>query len=213
MEKASVGIGMNFIEISIGEKLKQADPELDVTGSDHSVLEVACRDFINYLKVHWNLVGKEANQCDIIEKLETLLREDPKELDEFLAVWCNLWFNKWKQRVKLLLGNQGVNQWNQMAKAISEAEPFWRRIEQKQELQEIVIATLIRNGEVCGTEILAENLLKIELGDKRVQYLKDRERIFVALNNTLRKAREMAHSRGPLIFVKIDKGYYNTTLE
>ena len=40
MEKASVGIGMNFIEISIGEKLKQADPELDVTGSDHSVLEV-----------------------------------------------------------------------------------------------------------------------------------------------------------------------------
>ena len=74
MEKASVGIGMNFIEVSIGEKLKQADPELDIMGSDYRVLQVACRDFINYLKVHWNLIGKEANQCDIIEKLETLLR-------------------------------------------------------------------------------------------------------------------------------------------
>lgn len=206
-------IGMNYLEIAIGEKLKQADPDLDVMGSDYRVLQVACRDFINYLKVHWDLIGKEANQCDIIEKLETLLNEEPKELDEFLVIWCNIWFNKWKQRVKLLIGNEGINRWNQMAKTIAEAEPFWRRIEHKQELQEAVISTLIKNGEVCGTEILAENLLKIELGDKKVQYLKDRERIFVSLNNTLRKAREMAHSRGPLIFVKIDKGYYNPVSE
>jgi len=27
----------------------------------------------------------------------------------------------------------------------------------------------------------------------------------------LRKARDMAQSKGPLIFVKIDKGYYGTT--
>jgi hypothetical protein len=86
---------------------------------------------------------------------------------------------------------------------------MWRKIEHKQELQEIVISTLIKNGEICGTEILAENLLKMELGEKNLENVNDKERIFLTVNNSLRKAREMAQSKGPLIFVKIDKGYYN----
>jgi hypothetical protein len=72
------------------------------------------------------------------------------------------------------------------------------------------VSTLIKNGEICGTEILAENLLKLELGEKSIQSITDdKERLFTVLNNTLRKSREMAQSRGPLIFVKVDKGYYN----
>jgi hypothetical protein len=78
-------------------------------------------------------------------------------------------------------------------------------------MQEIVSATLIKNGEICGTEILSENLLKMELGEKHVQCLGDEERVFSVVNNALRKARDMAQSKGPLIFVKIDKGYYGVT--
>jgi len=204
---------MNFVEIMIGEKLKDADPALDIIGSDRKVLQVACQDFTNYLKFHWNLIGKEANQCELVEKLEALYKENADELDSFLTVWCNIWFKKWKQRVQLLIGNQNANKWNKMAKSITNAEPLWNKIERKQELQEVVIATLIKNGEICGTEILAENLLKLELGEKSVRNLDDKERVFVTLNNTLRRAREMAQSRGPLIFVKVDKGYYNTAAE
>ena len=207
------GIVMNFVEIMIGEKLKDADPALDIIGSDRKVLQVACQDFTNYLKFHWNLIGKEANQCELVEKLEALYKENADELDSFLTVWCNIWFKKWKQRVQLLIGNQNANKWNKMAKSITNAEPLWNKIERKQELQEVVIATLIKNGEICGTEILAENLLKLELGEKSVRNLDDKERVFVTLNNTLRRAREMAQSRGPLIFVKVDKGYYNTAAE
>jgi fructose-bisphosphate aldolase class 1 len=29
------------------------------------------------------------------------------------------------------------------------------------------------------------------------------------VSNTLRKARELTQSKGPIIFVKVDKGYYN----
>jgi hypothetical protein len=214
MERASAGIIMNFVEIMIGEKLKDADPALDVMGSDRKVLQVACQDFTNYLKFHWNLIGKEANQCEVVDKLELLFREDADELDAFLTVWCNIWFKKWKQRVKLLIGNQSASKWNKMTKSVTDAEPLWRKLEHKQELQEIVISTLIKNGEVCGTEILAENLLKMELGEKSIQGLADeKEKVFTTLNNTLRKAREMAQSRGPLIFVKVDKGYYDTAAE
>jgi hypothetical protein len=201
---------MNFVEIMIGEKLKEADTALDIMGSDRKVLQVACQDFTNYLKFHWNLIGKEASQCELVERLENLFREDPSELDGFLTVWIGIWFKKWKERVKLLIGDQNASRWSKISKNVSNAEPVWKRIENKQELLEIVVATLIKNGEICGTEILSENLLKMELGEKGVQDPSDKERVFTAVNDALRKAREMAQSKGPLIFVKIDKGYYNT---
>ena len=205
-----MGISTNFVELMIGEKLKEADPALDIMGSDRKVLQVACQDFTNYLKFHWNLMAKEANQCELVEKLENLFKEDSSELEAFLTIWIGIWFKKWKERVKLLIGDQNASRWNKISKTISNAEPIWKRLEHKQELQEIVITTLVKNGEICGTEILSENLLKMELGEKGVQDVSDKERVFIVLNEALRKAREMAQSKGPLIFVKIDKGYYNT---
>jgi hypothetical protein len=204
---------MNFVEIMLGEKLKETDPALDIMGSDRKVLQVACQDFTNYLKFHWGLIGKEANQCELVDRLERLFKEEPAELDAFLTVWAGIWFGKWKERVKLLIGNQNANKWNKMSKTLANAEPLWRKIEHKQELQEVVVSTLIKNGEVCGTEILAENLLKMELGEKNLPNVNDKERVFATLNNALRKAREMAQSKGPLIFVKVDKGYYNALNE
>jgi hypothetical protein len=95
---------------------------------------------------------------------------------------------------------------------LTNAEPFWRKIENKQELKEVVVSTLLKNGEICGTDILAENLLKMELSESNIQSIEsDKDRVFTVLNNSLRKARDMSFSKGPLIFVKVDKGYYNTT--
>jgi hypothetical protein len=204
---------VNFVEIVLGNKLADVDPNMDVAGSDYKVLQVACQDFINYLKFHWNLAGKESNQCDVVEKLEVLFREDKDELEAFMTVWVGLWFKKWKERVKLLIGEQNADRWSKISKILTNAEPYWKKIENKQELSEIVVTTLLKNGEICGTEILAENLLKMELGEKRIQSLDDKERLFVVLNNSLRKAREIAQSRGPLIFVKVDKGYYNPSAQ
>lgn len=202
---------MNYVEIMVGEKLKELDAALDVLGADRKVLQVACEDFLNYLKFHWGLIGKEASQCETVDKLDALLSENRTELEQFLSVWINIWFKKWKERVKLLIGEESANKWSKVSKTLNNAEPFWRKMERKQEIREIVITTLIKNGEICGTEILSENLLKMELGEKRVQSLNDTERVLTALNNALRKGRDMAQSRGPLIFVKIDKGYYGST--
>jgi len=202
---------MNFLEVMLVEKLKDADSNLDITGSDRKVLQVACEDITNYLKFHWNLIGNTANQCELVERLEQLFKENPAELEEFLAVWIGMWFKKWKERVKLLIGDQNANKWANVSKTLSNAEPLWKKLELKQELREIVAATLIKNGEICGTEILSENLLKMEIGEKRAQCLSDKERVLFILNNALRKARDMAQSKGPLIFVKIDKGYYSAT--
>src|SRR3972149_11987876 len=200
---------MNYVEIMIGEKLKESDPALDILGSDRKVLQVACQDFTNYLKYHWDLLGKEANSCEFVERIERFYRENPAELEAYLTVWTGIWLRKWKHAVRLLIGNQNANRWNRVTKTLNNAEPLWRKLEHKQEIMEVVVSTLLKNGEICGTEILSENLLKMELGEKSNHCLSESEQGLRVLNNALRKAREMAQSRGPLIFVKIDKGYYS----
>jgi hypothetical protein len=202
---------MNFIETMLSENLKDINPALDVFGSDRKVLQIACQDLINYLKVHWDLVGNEANECEIVERLEKFFKENPSEMEEFLDIWTGIWFKKWKERVKLLIGSENSSRWNRAAKILNNAEPLWRKLSNRQEMQEIVTCTLIKNGEICGTSILAENLLKMELGEKNREYVNEEEHIMNVANNALRKARELARSKGPLIYVKIDKGYYMGT--
>ncbi len=199
---------MNFIELLLSEKLKDKNPMLDILGSDRKVLQIACQDLTNYLKVHWELVGRESNDCEIAERLERIHNEDRSELEEFLQVWTGIWLTKWKERVKLLIGNENVNRWNKATKTLSDAEPIWKTLSNHREIEEIITLTLVKNGEICGTAILAENLLKMELGEKKREYFSMGEHVLNVVNNTLRKARELAQCKGPLIFVKVDKGYY-----
>jgi hypothetical protein len=199
---------MNFVEILLSEKLREVNPTLDVFGSDRKVLQIACQDLTNYLKVHWNLIGKEASECELVERLEKFFNENQSELNEFLGIWTKIWFRKWKERVKLLIGNDNSKRWDKVSKVLNNAEPLWGKLSNRQEMQEMLTFTLIKNGEICGTSILAENLLKMEIGEKRKEPFNTSEHIINVVNNALRKARELAHCKGPLIYVKIDKGYY-----
>ena len=201
---------MNLIEILLSEKLKDKNPMIDVLGSDRKVLQIACQDLANYLKVHWDLVGKEANDVELVEKIEKFYNENPGELDEFLRIWTGIWLEKWKERVKLLIGSENQKRWNKASKTLSSAEPLWKDLADRREMEEIVTCTLVKNGEICGTSILAENLLKMELAEKTSERVKQENQVVNVVNNTLRKARELARSKGPLIFVKIDKGYYQS---
>jgi hypothetical protein len=199
---------MNFIELLLSDKLKEKDPLIDVFGSDRKVLQIACQDLTNYLKVYWNLVGKETSECEVVETLEKFYNESLDELQEFLSVWTGMWLRKWKERVKLLIGNENSKRWNKVTKILNNAEPVWRSLQNRREMEEIVTSTLIKNGEICGTSILAENLLKMELGEEKKEYKTKEEQAVKVVNSALCKARELAHSKGPLIYVKIDKGYY-----
>jgi uncharacterized protein (DUF2384 family) len=199
---------MNFVEILLADKLKEKDPLLEPLGSDRKVLQIASQDLTNYLKVHWQLIGKEANDCDVVERLEAFYNENRSELEEFIGIWTGTWLRKWKERVKLLIGNESSNRWNRVNKILDNAEPIWKNLSSREEIEEIVVLTLVKNAEICGTAILAENLLKMELGEKKKCHFSDGEYALNVVNNALRKARELALSKGPLIFVKVDKGYY-----
>jgi hypothetical protein len=201
---------LNFIETLMSEKFLEKNPLIDVLSADRKVLQIACQDLTNYLKTLWDLAGKDTSNCEVAEKLEKLFEEDPQELEEFLSIWTGIWLKKWEERVKLLIGSENSKRWNSVTRILNNAEPIWARLSSRQEMEDVVISSLIKNGEICGTSILAENLLKMELGDDKKEYSTDEEQVMNVVNNALRKARELIQSKGPLIFVKVDKGYYNS---
>lgn len=202
---------MNLIETLVSEKLIEKNPLIDALGADRKVLQIACQDLTNYLTVHWDLAAKDSCQYEVTEKLEKLAEENQQELQEFVTVWTGIWLKKWGERVKLLIGNENSKKWNNVTRILNNAEPIWAKLPNRHQMTELVISTLIRNGEICGTSILAENLLKMELGDEKRNYKNDKEQTMNAINNALRKARDLTQSKGPLIFVKVDRGYYQAS--
>src|SRR5665647_244835 len=182
---------MNSVEIALSKKMQEAEPALDIFGADRKVLQVAFQDFSNYFKFDWK-VEEGTIDCDVAEKMAQVYEKDPAEFESFLTVWTGLWLKKWKSRVKLLFGGQTQKSVSKVAETLSSAEPLWNKLDCKQELVEIVLSALIKNAEICGTQMVAEYLLKMELGKKDVQDLSGKEQVLAVLNGALRKGREMA---------------------
>jgi hypothetical protein len=200
---------MNTLETLISQKIKDAEPATDILGADRKLLQVACQDFINYLKFNLKKADGKAEETCLEGKIERLLRDDSAELESFLTVWTSMWLKKWKQRVKLLLGKQNQKDLGKSSTTLADGQLLWTKLECKQEMRDLLISALIRNAEICGTEILAENILKMELAKSANQDdVNEKEQLLSVLSNSLRRAREMAQGFGPLIYVKVDKNYY-----
>jgi hypothetical protein len=201
---------MNFLELLLSQCLKEHNPLLDLQGSDRRVLQIACEDLMNFLKVHWGLIGEENGDYDLIEKVHKYFEDNSEEFSQFVSIWAGLWIKKWNERVKLLIGNDASPQWSRVNKRLRDADLSWRQLRGRREVKDVLIQSLIRNGEICGTSIMAENLLKLELGAQKEkhEWQNEQERLLNLVNTTLRKARQLSHSKGPLIFVKIDKKYF-----
>ena len=200
---------MNFLELLLSQCLKDRNPLLDLQGSDRRVLEIACEDMINFLKVHWGMIMRESGDGELTELIHKYYEENSEEFSEFVNIWAGLWMKKWNQRVKLLIGGE-CPKWSKVNGQLKGAESSWRRLKKRGEMKNILVNSLIRNGEICGTSIMAENLLKLELGASKEKHkcMSEPEKILGVVNTTLRKARQLSYSRGPLIFVKIDKKYF-----
>lgn len=202
---------MSRLETVLAGKMNESDKCFDALGADEKVLRVAHQDLINYLRHHWNMVGKETSKFELVSKIDRYLREEPAEFEAFLSVWMGMWLRKWSQRVKLLLGEEVFSNENKPRtfSTPSNVEHLWARLKARQGIVELVASSLVKNGELCGTEILAENILKMELG-KNTGQVNSIEQTLGLLNAALRRAREIAQNTGPLIFVKVDKGYYRS---
>jgi hypothetical protein len=192
----------NYIEKIIEEKIAEADLTLDLQGSDRKMLQLACKDFTNYIKFQHNTSYQIK-----LDDLEKILQKEKSELESFLSVWVARWMKKWQERVKLLIGKHNRDESCRDFKNLEKAEPLWQNLDCKAELTDAVQSTLINNGEICGSELLAEHTLKLELVNSTLD-LSDRAQALTFLCNVMRRANEIAKNRGPLLFVEVNKSYF-----
>jgi len=198
---------MNLIQLLLLESLRNRNLHLDLQGSDKRILSIASQDFMNYLIFHWKLTSQEITQPQFTERIRRYLHEKPEELKEFLNIWSGIWIKKWNERVRLVTETEESQRLKKNRKRLSQVEPTWRQLRNRSEIEDIIVQTLIRNGEICGTSILTEHLLKTELASriKRKTSTNSLEDLLDITNRVLARARHLSRSKGKTIFIIIGK--------
>jgi len=200
---------MNLIQLLLSESLRNKNPQLDLQRSDKRILRIASQDLMNYLMFHWKLTGQETMQPEITERIRKYLYEKPEELKEFLNIWSGIWMKKWNERVKLVTETEESQRLKKNHKRLSQIEPLWRQLRNRSEVEDMTVETLIRNGEICGTSILAEHLLKTELASRiesaRTNSLED---LLDITNRVLTRARHLSQTKGTTIFIITRKSLF-----
>ncbi len=192
----------------LSKKIKEIDPTLDINGADHKVFQTACQDLANYLKyMNWSGMDKETTILSKLDKISLFQRKEKAELECFLSYWTHIWLEKWNKRINLLIGNNDKIETKQSDK-LAKGNSLWTKLECKEEMTWDVVATLIKHSEICGTQIIAESILKNALAEKEEKDIKDAEQLLSVLTGALSKARRLSQTVGALISIKIDKEYY-----
>ncbi len=200
---------MTVTEMLLSAKLKEAEPTLDLLGADRKVLKIAYQDFKNYekflsFKSDKTLESPESTQV----KMQVPEKEYLEEVGAFLSAWTNFWLKKWKQRFSLILGQTDVKQQNAPPEATAKAQTAWTKLTAREEMIEMIAFTLIKNSEVCGTSIIAGDILRSELLKNPDLDVDCAKQVLTLLNTALIRAHETSKRAGPFVGIKVDKNYY-----
>jgi hypothetical protein len=207
-------IDHNYI---ISEMIKHRLNELlfsfDPLHLEHKLFNMAVEDFLNYLRYTWSVELQEWMPAEVEdndpsppEKLRFLifnwLEKDPKSAKEELDAWVSLWFAKWKERIKILFGPEETNKnIEQIQKMVHKGSSMMGHEELKQ-FKEPVLFTFISQGELAGTEILTDTIIKREVGKLRQAPREIKEKVQF-LNTCMMEARALSRTLGHFIFVSV----------
>ncbi|HDH43923.1 MAG TPA: hypothetical protein ENG66_00740 [Thermococcus sp.] len=154
------------------------------------MLQMSVEDCIYFIAVdNQQLQGKSPLEClYFIEKKFFKPKVFPKFKEE-VQVWAELWFKKWKQRVKIT----------------SNPPPTKKRISPTKIKENIInqlIPTTIKQGELCGVKMISNLAVRLEL-TKTQQNLSD----FQLLKRSEERVKELSRTTGPLIYIKLSKSF------
>jgi len=194
---------MNLIQLLLSESLRNRNLQFDLQGSDKRLLRIASEDLMNYLMFHWKLTSQEITQPEFTERIRRFLYEEPEELKEFLNIWSGVWMKKWDERVKFVTETEESQRLKKNRKRLNPAEPIWGQLKNRSEIEDILVEALIRNGEICGTSILAEHLLKTELASRieRKNSTNSLQDLLYITNKALKRARNLSQTKGKTILI------------
>jgi hypothetical protein len=195
-------------------RLSELLPGFDSDQLEHKMWEMAVEDFLNYLRHVWSVelqdwMSEQAEweEPTPIQKLKSLivdwLEKDPKTAKEDLNAWVSLWLVKWKQRVKLIFGDEGnYNQNCKQVQTLIQKGSQMMGYEELKLFREPILFTLISHGEITGTEVLTDHILKREAGKLKHGPKGIKEKAdFLAV--CMRETRILSQIAGKFIFIKV----------
>jgi hypothetical protein len=198
----------------IRHRLGELLPNFEPTRLEHKLFHVAVDDFLNYLRYIWSVdlqdwmgfdPGQEEPKPN--SKLRTLifdwLEDDPKTAKEDLDMWISLWLVKWRERVKILFGpeeniNRNINQVDTLIRKGSSI----LGLQELKQFREPVLFTFLNLGEIAGTEILADSIIRKEAGRLRCAPKSIEEKVKF-LNTCIKEARNLSQVAGKFIFISV----------
>lgn len=183
------------VKENIEEFLAKAEPSLQRL-KDGTIFHIACQDFKDYL-LYKNID---------LSKVES----------EEIEVWVKIWLCKWRQRTKLIFNEADQKRLMPQEKPEATKELPTLTPEETEGLLELAKFTLLSKGELCGIEIIAKERVKVATKEyfesRKIQTLEEKNRILALNEISLRLTRDcrmLSECISPLIFVRIDKSYYN----
>ncbi|HDJ97060.1 MAG TPA: hypothetical protein ENG54_01170 [Thermofilum sp.] len=187
------------------------------TPENQTMSEIAVKDFLNYYKTTRNLLGIPGSTENAKYMLEDELEEHPVEMIKEIEEWLDNWLIKWRQRVKLTLSP--IKEEKDIQKMEMQIAPVMSRLTFIEELRDIVIGSLVKSGEICFTDLLADNIIKAALMSV-AQYYTDKNKMIqvleknphIILEAVLKKVKSIKNFKGPLVTIRIEKRLFRDSL-
>lgn len=208
-------INRQVVSIVIMSALQKKEPMLRLDKEDHGLLKMCINDFwhyVGYLDRNYQILKDEEVEQHRVMQMSVVggivqvrvVNPVPKEVVEFVEGWVGWWWKKYKQRVKVVLGDKPMDKLAIVGNAIL------KRHFTKKEEGDILMKltdTLIKHGEICCGRILAKSLFHSVLGRTRRSRWKMEDKLnFLGAVTT--EARRVTRITGALIFIRPDKNYY-----
>ncbi|MEJ2281745.1 MAG: hypothetical protein P8X97_07570 [Candidatus Bathyarchaeota archaeon] len=185
----------------LAKELEREIPDLDIYGSERKLLDFAYKDLETFLEIETS----EANFEDIEEFLNKGIHTD--EIQSFIKIWTRQWLEKWRQRVTLCQQMPQISL--SFLKIKNKATKLFKEMEKQEELKKLVIQKLINKGEVCMSELIAENLIVEEIAH-RLKINKGRNPLDESIldpwsifQELVPRVNRLAERRTPIIHLKL----------
>lgn len=167
---------------------------------DINLAVFAKKDLETYLGVRWGL----ENRTKVQTRLELYLSRQPEDTKIFLGYWVDRWLEKWKERVKILYKKQKVT--TSHRERIRKVKIVYTKLDQRKKLKRMVIRKLVNQGEICMTDLIAENLIirevarRLQTGGTSTQIKLNPMEI---LNSLSSKIIRLPEEKGPIVYLRV----------
>ncbi|RLE86520.1 MAG: hypothetical protein DRJ96_00630 [Thermoprotei archaeon] len=172
------------------------------------MLRVSTEDFFNYVKVEQGFIYDYSPDERASFYLEVLSEREPLKLAHLLDDWFSVWALKWRQRVRLAMGDREDE---------SLVEKIRRRTAALQglpiigEAKRFALGSLIRSGEVCFTNLLSDSVVRGALyhmlnrasSPEEVKRALERNPALL-LDEVIKRVRSLVKYKGPLVTLKLE---------